>query len=101
MEEKNLIVIYGRVSSAAQSLEIQLTAAQRYLESEGLTGNEDFIVELSDHDISTTKLKINQRPKLMEMIKLIKEGKVKKVIGHKRDRFARNFYEFVDFEDFH
>jgi site-specific DNA recombinase len=96
MEEKNLIVIYGRVSSAAQSLELQLTAAKRYLESEGLTGNEDFIVELSDHDISATKLKINQRPKLMEMIKLIKEGKVKKVIGYKRDRFARNFYEFVD-----
>ncbi|QTC41313.1 hypothetical protein I7V34_19945 [Bacillus sp. V3] len=34
MEEKNLIVIYGRVSSAAQSLELQLTAAQRHLESE-------------------------------------------------------------------
>lgn len=32
----------------------------------------------------------------MELIRLIQEGKVKTVIGYKRDRFARNFYEFVD-----
>jgi site-specific DNA recombinase len=96
MEEKNLIVIYSRVSSAAQSLELQLSSARRYLESEGLTGKEDFVIELSDHDVSATKLKISQRPKLTELIKLIKEGKVKKVIGYKRDRFARNFYEFVE-----
>lgn len=51
---------------------------------------------MSDHDVSATKLKMNQRPKLMELIRFIQEGKVKKVIGYKRDRFARNFYEFVD-----
>lgn len=96
MEGKNLIVIYSRVSSAAQSLELQLSSARRYLESEGLTGKEDFVIKLSDHDVSATKLKMTERPKLMELIHLIQEGKVKQVIGYKRDRFARNFYEFVD-----
>lgn len=96
MNEKDLTVIYGRVSSAAQSLELQLSAARRYLESQGLTGKEDFVIELTDHDVSATKFKMKDRPKLMELIQLIQEGKVKKVIGYKRDRFARNFYEFVD-----
>jgi len=96
MEEKNLIVIYSRVSSAAQSLELQHSAARRYLDSVGLTGSEGYVVELSDHDVSATKLKMDERPKLMELIRLIQEGKVKTVIGYKRDRFARNFYEAVD-----
>lgn len=96
MNEKDLTVIYGRVSSVAQSLNLQLSAARRYLESQGLSGKEDFVIELTDHDISATKLKMKDRPKLMELIRLIQEGKIKKVIGYKRDRFARNFYEFVD-----
>lgn len=96
MEEKNLIASYGRVSSADQSLELQLSAARRYLESEGLTGNEEFVIKLCDHDVSATKPKMKERPKLMKLIHLIQEGKVKKVIAYKRDRLARNFYEFVD-----
>lgn len=61
MEERNLIVVYSRVSSAAQSLELQQSAARRYLESEGMNGNEDFILYLSDYDVSATKLKMSQR----------------------------------------
>ncbi|KQL57128.1 hypothetical protein AN965_10685 [Alkalicoccobacillus plakortidis] len=68
MNEKNLTVKYGRVSSAAQSLVLQLSAAKRYLEAQGLTGNEDFVIELCDHDVSATKLKMKERPKLMELI---------------------------------
>lgn len=62
------IVIYNRVSSAAQSLELQDAAARRYLESQNLVGNEEFIIYLSDHDVSATKLKMSQRPKLMVLI---------------------------------
>lgn len=96
MEGKNLIVVYGRVSSAAQSLELQDSAAKRYLESQGLVGDEDFIIYLYDYDVSATKLTMSQRPKLMEVIRLIKAGKVKMVVIYKRDRVARNFYEFTD-----
>ena len=90
------IVIYMRVSSNAQSFELQEAAAQRYLESLGLSKDEVIIIYLADHDVSATKLKMNQRPKLVELIKLIQEGKVGKLIVYKRDRLARNFYEFVD-----
>lgn len=85
-----------RVSSAAQSLELQETAAKRYLESIDLSGDEETIIYLSDYDVSATKLKMDQRPKLVELISLIKEFKVEKLIVYKRDRLARNFYEFVD-----
>ncbi|MGY4797518.1 recombinase family protein [Lysinibacillus fusiformis] len=93
---KKFEVIYTRVSSAAQSLELQETAAKRYLESIDLSGDEETIIYLSDHDVSATKLKMDQRPKLVELISLIKEFKVEKLIVYKRDRLARNFYEFVD-----
>lgn len=93
---KKFKVIYSRVSSAAQSLELQETAAKRYLESIDLSGDEETIIYLSDHDVSATKLKMDQRPKLVELISLINEGKVEKLIVYKRDRLARNFYEFVD-----
>lgn len=93
---KKFKVIYTRVSSAAQSLELQETAAKRYLESIDLSGDEETIIYLSDHDVSATKLKMDQRPKLVELINLIEEGKVEKLIVYKRDRLARNFYEFVD-----
>lgn len=96
MQETNLIAEYDRVSSAAQSLELQRSAAKRYFESQGLTGNEDNVIKLCDHDVSATKLKMKDRPKLMELLRLIQEGTVKKVIAYKRDRLARNFYEFVD-----
>ncbi|WP_158674413.1 recombinase family protein [Lysinibacillus antri] len=96
MKERNLIIVYCRVSSAKQHLDLQISAAKRYLESLGLKEDDDFINYLDDHDISATKLKIEERPNLMHLIRLIKEGKVKTVIVYKRDRLARNFYEFVD-----
>lgn len=96
MENSYLYVNYSRVSSAAQSLELQQSAAKRYHESQGLTGNEDFVIELCDHGVSATTVKMKNRPKLMELSRLIQEGKVKKVIVYKRDRLARDFYEFVE-----
>lgn len=96
MLEKYLILVYDRVSSAAQSLELQHSAAKRYFESLGLKETEDSIIYLDDHNVSATKLKMKERPKLMQLIRLIKEGKVKTVVVYKRDRLARNFYEFVD-----
>lgn len=96
MLQKLLTIIYSRVSSASQSLESQHAAAKRHLESLGLKENGDSIIYLDDHDVSATKLKMDKRPKLNELICLIKEGKVKTVVVYKRDRLARNFYEFVD-----
>lgn len=93
---KKFKIVYSRVSSAAQSLELQLAAAKRYIASTALNENDDTIIYLNDHDVSATKLKMEQRPQLMQLIKLIKEGKVATVIVYKRDRLARNFYEFVD-----
>jgi site-specific DNA recombinase len=79
MEEKKFIVIYSLVSSAAK----------RYLESECLSGNEDFIIYLNNHDVSATKLKMNQRTKLTDLLRLIKDGKVKKVISYNIDKLKQ------------
>lgn len=96
MKEEKLIIVYYRVSSADQHLELQEGFARGYLESQNLDPDDSSIIYLCDKDVSANKLKIHQRPKLSELIRLIKEGKVKKVIVYKRDRLARNFYEFVE-----
>ncbi|MGM7683209.1 recombinase family protein [Cytobacillus sp. Hm23] len=96
MEELNIIAVYGRVSSATQSLELQETAAIRYLKSIGLNGDEDLIHFFRDKDVSATQLPMTKRSDLMKVIDLIKNGKVKKLIVYKRDRLFRNFYECVD-----
>jgi len=96
MIENIHIVVYNRVSSAAQSLELQESAATRYLESRDLVANKESIMHLSDNNVSATKYSMYERPKLMKLIRLIKEGKVGTVICYKRDRFARNFYEYVE-----
>ncbi|AHN24502.1 hypothetical protein T479_20785 [Lysinibacillus varians] len=46
----------------------------------GFSDEENFIICLDDHDVPATKLKMNQRPNLMQLIRLIKEGKVKTVV---------------------
>lgn len=56
---KKFKVIILRVSSVAQSFELQEAVAKRYLETIGLRGDEETIIYLSDHDVSATKLKID------------------------------------------
>ncbi|WP_179298664.1 recombinase family protein [Evansella halocellulosilytica] len=96
MKEEKLIIVYNRVSSANQSLELQNSAAQRYLKSEGYRGDEEYITYLNDHDVSALKLHMSKREKLMELIRLIQSNKVDSVIFYKRDRIYRNFYEGAD-----
>ncbi|GGB62265.1 putative DNA recombinase [Lentibacillus populi] len=93
MEKQKYIAVYIRVSSAAQNLELQKEAANRYLESQGLTGDEDFVLFFIDKDVSATKLSMENRTELMKMLEMAKENKLKQIICYKRDRIQRNFYE--------
>lgn len=88
------IIIYSRVSSAAQNLALQVELAKQYLIRENIDLNDaEFI---NDHDVSATKLAMDERKGLKKLIALIKAKKVKKLIVYKRDRLARNFYEYAE-----
>jgi DNA invertase Pin-like site-specific DNA recombinase len=93
---KKLVVIYTRGSSATQSHELQKASAIRYLDSINLSGDEETVIYLSDHNVPAKKLKTNPQTQLAKVFNLIEEGKVAKLIVYKRDRLARDFHEFLD-----
>ncbi|AWE08888.1 hypothetical protein DCE79_16725 [Lysinibacillus sp. 2017] len=94
MSKEEYIIVYSRVSSAAQSLSMQISLAKQYLERENIDSSE--VQFIDDHDVSATKLSMYDRKGLNKLIKQIKADKAHKVIVYKRDRLARNFYEYSE-----
>jgi site-specific DNA recombinase len=86
------IVVYTRVSSDQQSLEMQLEASKLFVKDY----NPDEIIYLNDHGVSATKNKIEERPKLKELLELIRNDQVDTLIVYQRDRLARDFYEYLE-----
>lgn len=86
-------VIYGRVSTASQDIKKQINLAEAVVKYKKI--DKDKVIILEDVDISANKLTIEERPALKELLHLIKQGKVNTIIAYKRDRLARNFYEYV------
>lgn len=75
MDKEEVIIVYTRVSSAKQNLAMQVGLAKQYMERENIDFNK--VTFIDDHDVSATKLGINDRKGLTEVIKLIKQNKVK------------------------
>lgn len=94
MKKTNNTVVYTRVSSAAQSLSLQIEMAKQYMEREHIDINSSIFIE--DHNVSATKLSSHERKGLTEVINLIKNKQLNKLVVYKRDRLARNFYEYTD-----
>ncbi|WP_458411464.1 recombinase family protein [Schinkia sp. CFF1] len=87
------IAVYIRVSSKAQSEEMQLKAAIKWLNENGLTI--DDIEMYNEHALSANVVLMENRPKLMELREAIRAGKIKKLLVFTRCRLARNFYEYL------
>ena len=92
MLTRGKVVVYARVSSEQQNLEMQLEAAKPYIK--------DFhpkeIIYLNDDGVSATKKKLDERPKMQELLELIRNGQVDILIVYQRDRLARDFYEYLE-----
>lgn len=86
------VVVYTRVSSDQQNLEMQLEAAKPYVKGY----HPDEVIYLNDDGVSATKKKMEERPKLKELLELIKNGQVDTLIVYQRDRLARDFYEYLE-----
>lgn len=82
---------YKRTSSGGQDLELQTSSNGEFLRDIP----SDEIVPFTDYDVSATKLTMDERPALMRMIKLIKQGRINRVVVYERDRLARNVYEYI------
>ncbi|WP_079504486.1 recombinase family protein [Mesobacillus jeotgali] len=89
---KKKVVVYARVSSDQQSLDMQLEAAKPYRKKY----HPDEILILSDDGVSAMKNKIEERPALQELLNLIRNDLVDTIIVYQRDRLAREFYEYLE-----
>ena len=90
---EDFVIAYTRVSSAQQDIQKQITYAEAYINNHNI--DKEKVIWLKDYDVSANKLKMEERPGLMELRLLIKEKKVKTILVYSRDRLARNFYEYV------
>ncbi|WP_111438058.1 recombinase family protein [Psychrobacillus insolitus] len=82
---------YKRTSSGGQDFELQTSSNAQFL----IDIPSDEILTFTDFDVSATKLTMDDRPALMRMIKLVKQGRINKIIVYERDRLARNVYEYI------
>ncbi|MCM3669814.1 recombinase family protein [Mesobacillus maritimus] len=91
IERETITAEYERTSSGGQELKLQRNSNSEYIKEHGINKVKPF----TDFDVSATKLSIEDRPALNRMLKLVKEGIIKRVITYNRDRIARNVYEYV------
>ena len=87
-----LKVVYSRVSSDQQNLDMQLEAAKPFIKDY----HPEEIIYLSDDGVSATKKKLEERPKMVELLELIRNEQVETIIVYQRDRLARDFYEYLE-----
>lgn len=90
---QKLHIFFRRVSSANQDLATQIEFDRPYREQ----CDKQQIVEVNEDDTSANKLSVTQRPKIMDIIQLIKEDKVEKVYAYDRTRLFRDYYEGQEF----
>jgi DNA invertase Pin-like site-specific DNA recombinase len=81
-------VIYARVSTNDQSVQMQLDECQRLVAFRGWTVTETFI----DQGVSGSRV---TRPALEELMRAVRGGKVTRVLVWKLDRFGRNAAHLV------
>lgn len=84
------VVIYARVSTDTQELEQQIESCRRFCEMKGYE-----IIEIVS-EVGSGKDFFN-RPKFMEMLSKLREGKYEGIVCFRFDRLGRNIRECITF----
>lgn len=89
---KLLSVEYVRVSTDKQDETMQRVAALLYLKDVP----HDEVETIIDHGVSASKTPMAKRIGLQKLLRLIEEGRVKRLIVYERDRLARDLFEYAE-----
>lgn len=95
INKDKLILFLRRVSTENQSLEMQVAADKKYRD----VLDEDEYLEVNELGVSANKISLKDREKMVEVIRLIKQGEIAKVYVYDRSRLTRNFYEYLELVD--
>ncbi|MBK5458931.1 recombinase family protein [Peribacillus sp. TH27] len=95
INKDKLILFLRRVSTENQSLEMQVVADKKYRD----VLDEDEYLEVNELGVSANKISLKDREKMVEVIRLIKQGEIAKVYVYDRSRLTRNFYEYLELVD--
>ncbi|WP_421379644.1 recombinase family protein [Bacillus salacetis] len=94
---KKRYAVYIRVSGSSQSEELQINAAKKWAEANGIPWNE--IEKFNEHSLSANKVVMENRPELIRLLNAIKSGQINCVLVFTRCRVARNFFEYDEITD--
>jgi site-specific DNA recombinase len=92
MYSYNLEILYARNSSASQTIDSQLELGEQYFSNI----NQKNYLTITDEDVSAIKIPMMERTGLAQVLELVKQKKVKKLVVYKRDRLARDFYQYCE-----
>lgn len=95
MEQRKLHIFFRRVSTAGQDLEMQITSDAPFREM--LLQEEIHVID--EFAVSANKKSTEERPEILKLISLIKQGKVSTVYAFDRTRLFRNYYDGMEFQD--
>ncbi|MGD7046155.1 recombinase family protein [Jeotgalibacillus proteolyticus] len=93
LDAKKYKVFFRRVSTTKQDMSLQESADA--IHREHLHENE--IVIINENGVSANKLKINQRPQMLQLISMIENYQVETIYAFDRSRLFRDFYEALFF----
>lgn len=90
-----LKIFYRRISTFSQNLQGQIAGEEAFRDMYP----EEEIIIIEDIGVSANKVKIENRPGLVQAIELIKSGQADTLFVYDRSRLARNFYEYMRMVD--
>ncbi|MEL3972048.1 recombinase family protein [Rossellomorea oryzaecorticis] len=90
-----LHIFLRRVSTDNQNLEMQLAADKQYRD---ILDDDDYL-EFNELGVSANKVKLRDRPSMVNIINLIRNGEVNTLYVYDRSRLSRNFYEYMELID--
>ncbi|TFB13588.1 hypothetical protein E3U55_15830 [Filobacillus milosensis] len=89
--------VYIRVSGNSQSENLQIEAAKKWMEANGIPISE--VEFFNEHALSANKVVMENRPQLMRLLDAVKSGEITCVLVFTRCRLARNFFEYNEILD--
>lgn len=87
------VIIYARVSSAAQDVDLQLRMGMQHAMRLGYV--ESQVITITDEGVSSQKIIAARRKGLTQVMTWIRSGRIRHVIVYDRDRLARNMPEYM------
>lgn len=88
-----VVILYARVSSAAQDVDLQIRMGMQHAIRLGYA--EAQVITITDEGVSSQKIIASRRKGLTQVMTWVQSGRIRHVIVYDRDRLARSMPEYM------